>query len=472
MKSQMDIMNKLLLASGTLMLPFIHGQAQKQVSQSKTPNVVFIMADDLGIGDLGCYGQNRIKTPAIDALAAQGMKFTQHYSGSTVSAPSRCVLLTGKHTGHSYIRGNKGYKAEDGRSYDLNLADEEITVGEVFKTKDYVTACVGKWGLGGPSAEGHPNKQGFDYFFGYLGQGNAHNYYPVQLFENDNPVMLNHKVYSHDMIMDKALEFVDKNTDKPFFLYLTPTIPHADIIVPNNELFDYDGKFEEVPYPGKGYRPQEKPRATFAAMVTRLDRDVQRLVDLLKKKEVLDNTIIIFTSDNGTHKEGGHDPKYFDSNGPFRGMKRDLYEGGIRTPFIVKWPGVIPEGSVSFQISTFWDFMPTMCELIGIPVPANIDGLSYLPTLTGKGEQKQHDYLYFEFHEQGGKQALIKDGWNLLHLQVNNPQKEHYELYNLNADPGEIADVLNQYPQKVKEFEKIMKKARTTNENWKFAFEK
>ena len=216
MKSQMDIMNKLLLASGTLMLPFIHGQAQKQVSQSKTPNVVFIMADDLGIGDLGCYGQNRIKTPAIDALAAQGMKFTQHYSGSTVSAPSRCVLLTGKHTGHSYIRGNKGYKAEDGRSYDLNLADEEITVGEVFKTKDYVTACVGKWGLGGPSAEGHPNKQGFDYFFGYLGQGNAHNYYPVQLFENDNPDMLNHKVYSHDMIMDKALEFVDKNTNKPF----------------------------------------------------------------------------------------------------------------------------------------------------------------------------------------------------------------------------------------------------------------
>lgn len=187
------------------------------------------------------------------------MKFTQHYSGSTVSAPSRCVLLTGKHTGHSYIRGNKGYKAEDGRSYDLNLADEEITVGEVFKTKDYVTACVGKWGLGGPSAEGHPNKQGFDYFFGYLGQGNAHNYYPVQLFENDNPVMLNHKVYSHDMIMDKALEFVDKNTDKPFFLYLTPTIPHADIIVPNNELFDYDGKFEEVPYPGKGYRPQKSP---------------------------------------------------------------------------------------------------------------------------------------------------------------------------------------------------------------------
>lgn len=271
--------------------------------------------------------------------------------------------------------------------------------------------------------------------------------------------------------MEKALGFLDKNAEKPFFLYLTPTIPHADIIVPNNELFDYDGKFEEVPYPGKGYRPQEKPRATFAAMVTRLDRDVKRVVDLLAEKGVLDNTIIIFTSDNGTHKEGGHDPRYFDSNGPFRGTKRDLYEGGIRTPFIVKWPGVIQEGSVSYQVSTFWDFMPTVCELIGATVPADIDGISYLPTLTGKGKQKQHDYLYFEFHEQGGKQAVIKDGWKLLHLQVNNPKKEKYELYNLATDPGEIADVVKQYPQKVQELKSIMQKARTSNENWKFAFE-
>ena len=472
MKSQMDRFNKILLASGSLMLPFVSGHAQKQNQKEKTPNVVFILADDLGIGDLGCYGQDRIQTPAIDALAAQGVKFTQHYSGSTVSAPSRCSLLTGKHTGHSFIRGNKGYQAEDGRHYDLNLADGEITLGEVFKTKNYTTACVGKWGLGGPSGEGHPNKQGFDYFFGYLGQGNAHNYYPIQLFENNEPVMLNNKVYSHDMIMDKALSFLDKNADSPFFLFLTPTIPHADIVVPNNELFDYDGKFQETPYPGTGYRAQDKPRATFAAMVTRLDRDVQRVVDLLQKKGVLDNTIIIFTSDNGTHKEGGHDPNYFRSNGPFRGLKRDLYEGGIRTPFIVKWPGVIPAGQVSYQVSTFWDFMPTVCDLIGTSAPASIDGISYLPTLTGKGKQKQHDYLYFEFHEQGGKQAVIKDGWKLLHLQVNNPKKEQYELYNINADPGEIANALDQYPQKVQELKKIMQGARITNENWKFAFEK
>lgn len=465
-------MNKTITFCGIIMLPLISEQIYALNTKQKNPNVIFIMADDLGIGDLGCYGQYRIKTPAIDALAKQGMKFTQHYSGSTVSAPSRCVLLTGKHTGHSYIRGNKGYKAEDGRSYDLNLADEEITVGEIFKTKNYVTACIGKWGLGGPSGEGHPNQQGFDYFFGYLGQGNAHRYYPTQLFENNTPVMLNKKVYSHDMIIDKALDFLDKNANNPFFLYLTPTIPHADIIVPNNELFDYDGKFQEIPFHGKGYTWQEKPRATYAAMVTRLDRDVQRIVNLLEEKGILDNTIIIFTSDNGTHREGGHDPRYFDSNGPFRGNKRDLYEGGIRTPFIVKWDGVIPKGSVSYHISTFWDFMPTVCDLINVDTPNDIDGISYLPTLTGNGKQKQHDYLYYEFHEQGGKQAIIKDGWKLIHLQVNNPSKEYYELYNINADPGEIADVAKLFPEKVEQLKKIMKNARTNNVNWKFAFEK
>ena len=436
------------------------------------PNVVFIMADDLGIGDVGCYGQQRIKTPAIDQLAKNGLKFTQHYSGSTVSAPSRCVLLTGKHTGHSYIRGNKGYKAEDGRHYDLNLANEEITLGEVFKTRNYTTACVGKWGLGGPSGVGHPNNQGFDYFFGYLGQGNAHNYYPVQLFENNNPVMLNHEVYTHDLIMEKALEFLEKNADKPFFLYLTPTIPHADLVVPNNELFDYDGKFEEVPFPGPGYRPQPKPRATFAAMVTRMDRDIQRVVDLLKEKGILDNTIVIFTSDNGTHHEGGHDPRYFDSNGPFRGTKRDLYEGGIRTPFVVQWPAKIQPGTVSYHVSSFWDFMPTVCDLIHAERPAGIDGISYLPTLLNTGNQQKHESLYFEFHEQGGKQAVIKDRWKLVHLNVNKPAQERYELYNLAADPGENSNVLSLYPEKVDSLKKIMSASHTKNNNWQFAFEK
>lgn len=475
MKSQkIELMNKLFLLSGaTMALPFVSANKLIAAEKQTTPNVIFILADDLGIGDLGCYGQDMIKTPAIDNLAKNGMKFTRHYSGSTVSAPSRCVLLTGKHTGHSYIRGNKGYVAEDGRHYDLNLEDSEVTLGEVFKTKEYVTACVGKWGLGGPSGEGHPNNQGFDYFFGYLGQGNAHSYYPKQLFENNTPVMLDGKVYTHDLIMEKAMDFIKENSGKPFFMYLTPTIPHAELIVPNNELYDYDGKFPETPFNKKGsYCPQEKPRATFAAMVTRLDRDVQRIVDLLKEKGISDNTIIIFSSDNGTHKEGGHDPRFFDSNGPFRGTKRDLYEGGIRTPYIVNWPSVIKPGSVSFHVSAFWDFMPTMCELIGADKPEGIDGVSFLPTLTGKGEQKQHEYLYFEFHEQGGKQAVIKDRWKLVHLQVNNPKKETYELYNMNTDPGEIANVVFLYPEKVKELKKIMQDARTTNDNWKFALEK
>lgn len=473
MKShKIELINKLFLLSGAVMaLPLVSANKSVAAEKQSKPNVIFILADDLGIGDLGCYGQDRIKTPAIDNLAKTGMKFTQHYSGSTVSAPSRCVLLTGKHTGHSYIRGNKGYVADDGRHYDLNLKKSEVTLGEIFKTKDYVTACVGKWGLGGPSGEGHPNNQGFDYFFGYLGQGNAHNYYPKQLFENNEPVMLNGKVYTHDLIMEKAMDFIKENSGKPFFMYLTPTIPHADLVVPNNELFDYDGKFQEVPYLGKGYRPQPKPRATFAAMVTRLDRDVQRIVDLLKEKGIADNTIIVFTSDNGTHKEGGHDPRYFDSNGPFRGTKRDLYEGGIRTPYIVNWPAVIKPGSVSYHVSAFWDFMPTMCELIGADKPEGIDGVSFLPTLTGKGEQKQHDYLYFEFHEQGGKQAVIKDRWKLIHLQVNNPKKEKYELYNLDSDPSEVANVVNLYPNKVKELKNIMMNARIENENWKFSFE-
>lgn len=462
--------------AGLALLPLFGLTARAQTSGKKRavapPNIIYIMADDLGIGDLGCYGQKQIKTPAIDRIAESGIKFTQHYSGSTVSAPSRCVLMTGKHTGHAYIRGNKEYRAEDGRPYDIPLRNEEITVAELLKQRNYQTACIGKWGMGGPESEGHPNNQGFDYFFGYLGQLNAHRYYPDRLFENNTPMMLNGAAYSHDLIMEKALRYIETHADAPFFLYLTPTIPHADLIVPEGELMDYDGKFPEVPYPGSGYTAQPKPRATFAAMVSRLDRDVQRIIDLLEKKGILDNTIVVFTSDNGTHQEGGHDPYYFHSSGPFRGMKRDLYEGGIRTPFVVQWPAVIAPGQVSYHVSAFWDFMPTVCELAGIRPPNECDGISYLPALTGKGKQKEHDYLYFEFHEMGGRQAVIKDGWKLVRLQVNQPEKSKYELYNIHMDPGEIADVVALYPRIVKELKKIMDEARTANDHWKFAFEK
>ena len=468
-------MNKLLLSSAAL-LPFslMQSPAQNNNQQNQRPNLIYIMADDLGIGDLGCYGQQLIKTPGIDALAESGLIFNNHYSGSTVSAPSRCVLMTGKHTGHSYIRGNKGFPAPSLKThFDYPLADGEVTVAEIFKKAGYETACIGKWGLGGPETEGHPNNQGFDVFFGYLGQGRAHRYYPDYLWDNQERVMLDKKVYSHDLIMDKALEFIENNADEPFFLYLTPTIPHADLVVPEGELGEYDGMFEETPYvnrnkDGKGYRSEPKPRATFAAMVSRLDRDVSRVMKLLEEKGIADNTIVIFTSDNGTHVEGGHDPNFFDSNSIYRGTKRDLYDGGIHTPFVVSWPAVIAPGSETDHVSAFWDFLPTICDLIGEKKPKGIDGISYLPTLTGKGRQHKHDYLYYEFHERGGRKAVLKDGWKLIQLNVNEPEKTRFELYNINIDPSEQNNVIDANPKMAAKLMKIMEKSRTENPNWNF----
>ncbi|MDR2919223.1 MAG: arylsulfatase [Tannerella sp.] len=455
----------------SLSLNMIGGYAE-EIENERTPNVIYIMADDLGIGDLGCYGQQFIKTPAIDRLAANGIRFAQHYSGCTVSAPSRCSLMTGKHTGHSFIRGNKGVLDDEGIHFDYPLASEELTVGEIMKRKDYVTACIGKWGMGGPGTEGHPNNQGFDCFFGYLGQANAHRYYPPFLFENQNKLNLNKKVYSHDLIMEKALNFIEENADKPFFLYLAPTIPHADIIVPPDMPNEYDGMFEEKPFPGGGYTAQPKPRATFAAMVSRLDQGVQQIMDLLETRGIVGNTIVIFTSDNGTHIEGGHDPFFFHSNGAFRGYKRELYEGGIRTPFIVHWPGKIKPGTVSYHVSAFWDFLPTMCELIDEQTPVDIDGISYLPALTGEGEQLEHDYFYWEFHEQGGKQAILKNNWKLIKLQVDDPEKATFELYNLDRDPSEQLNAAVQYPGIVNKLHLLMEKAHQPSILYPFEYEK
>lgn len=462
----------LLLSALSVMYPFTQLSAAQKAERKKSPNIIYIMADDMGIGDLGCYGQTKIKTPAIDKLAANGMRFTHHYAGCTVSAPSRCSLMTGKHTGHSYIRGNHDVKAYDGEMYDHPLADEELTVAELLKTKNYVTACIGKWGMGGPGSEGHPNKQGFDYFFGYLGQLNAHRYFPRFLWENDRKIDLDEKQYSHDMAIGKALNFIDSNAGHPFFLYLSVTIPHADLQVPDGELGEYDGMFDEsakVNY--GGYYKEPKPKATFAAMVSRLDRDVQRIVDLLEEKGLTENTVVVFTSDNGTHREGGHDPEFFNSNGGFRGIKRDLYEGGIRTPFIVSWPGTIKKGRVCEHVSAFWDFMPTVCELAGVPVPKTTDGISYLSSLTGKGRQKKHDDLYFEFHEGGGKQAIIKGDWKLIRLQVNNPEKTVLELYNLKNDPAEQYNLLAEQPSVVKNLEKLLDDNHRENDYWKFIYE-
>ena len=428
---------------------------------SQNPNIVLILADDMGIGDLGCYGQKMIETTNVDALAKAGIRFTSHYSGSTVSAPSRCCLLTGKDTGHSYIRGNKGL-----RGFDYPLAGQEVTVAEILKSQGYATACVGKWGLGGPGSEGHPNSQGFDYFFGYLSQGAAHDYYPDYLYENSDTVRLGGNVYSHFMIMDKGLDFIRKHSDKPFFAYFAVTPPHADLDYP--DISHYDGRFEEVPHVnksgnGKGYKSQPKPRATYASMVSEIDANVGRIVSLLEDLGILENTIIVFSSDNGVHHVGGHDPDYFDSNGSFRGYKRDLYEGGIRTPFIVRWDSHIAPGSETGHISAFWDFLPTICDITGAELPPDITGISYLPVLLGKGKQPEHEYIYYEFYEKGGKQSVLKEGWKLVRLNMSDPDKLKEELYYLPDDISEQNDLAGQYPEKVDELRALADSSRVDN---------
>lgn len=465
-------MNKTFVS--TLLLVPVACQSENVQDSGKvpmqTPNIVYIMADDLGIGDLGCYGQQQIKTPCIDGLARNGMMFMRHYSGSSISAPSRCTLLTGKHTGHAAIRGNKPVTLADGEKYDTPLPAKEVTVAKLLKQKNYRTACIGKWGMGGPDSEGHPNRHGFDYFYGYLGQGHAHSYYPPFLFENNEKIMLEKKHYSHNLIVEKALDFIDKNAEHPFFLYFSPTIPHAELAVPEENIQQYEGQFQEKPFAGGHYCAQPKPRAAYAAMVTLLDTNVGQIIELLKRKGVYENTIIIFTSDNGVHKEGGHDPEYFNSNAGLRGIKRDFYEGGIRTPFIVEWPGMIAPGSRNQHVSAFWDFLPTVCDITGISTPHDIDGISYLPVLKGL-EQPEHDYLYYEFYEKQGTQAVIQDDWKLISLQVNAPKKTHYELYNLKTDPKEQHNVAALHPDRVEQLKALIKQAHTKNPIFNYNFE-
>lgn len=439
-------------------------------ANDKLPNIIYFLADDMGIGDAGCYGQKIIKTPNIDALAKSGIQFMQHYSGSTVSAPSRCALMTGKHMGQAAIRGN-GSSAVKVENADVSLPSEEITVAEILKENGYATACVGKWGLGGPQSNGSPVNQGFDYFFGYLSQGAAHRFYPEFLYENETKYSINGR-YSHYVIMEKGLDFIAKNVDNPFFAYFAVTPPHADLDIP--DLGIYDKKFPETPHinnnPSKGYKTQMQPKAAYAAMISELDRNVGQIVALLKQKGIYDNTIIIFSSDNGVHQVGGNDPDFFDSNGPFRGYKRDLYEGGIRTPFIVSWKDKIKTPRYSYHVSAFWDFLPTVCDIIGASAPVGTNGISFLPELLNDTKsQRKHAYIYHEFYEQGGKQSIIRaDGWKLIKLQVSNPKKTFEELYNIKADPGEIANVINQHPEIADVLRKEMDAQRTDSPFFKF----
>lgn len=447
------------------------------LSAQKQPNVVFILADDLGYGDLSCFGQDKFETPNIDKLALTGMRLTGTYAGAPVSAPSRTSLMTGFHTGNTPIRGNRELKPEG----QIPLPKETFTVFDLFKSAGYTTGAFGKWGLGQPGSEGDPNNQGVDEFFGYNCQNLAHNYYPSHLWHNQKKISFPENdegafgLYSQDLIHEHALEFIRNNKDNPFFLYVPTVVPHAELVVPEDSIIQhFRGKFPEKPYKGtdsgrgfrKGrYMSQEYPNATYAAMVTRLDIYVGQIIEELKSLGIYDNTMIVFTSDNGPHREGGNDPDFFNSNSIFRGYKRDLYEGGIRVPTIVSWPGNIPDGTQSNFAYAFWDYLPTFAEITGQQIPHEIDGVSVLPTLLDKGKQKEHDYFYFEFMESGGTQAVIMGNWKLIHLRVR--QKASYELYNLASDPGENHNLIELYPEKFKELKEIMLKARTENKHWK-----
>ena len=434
------------------------------------PNIIYIMTDDLGYGDLGCYGQQRIKTPHIDRMAEEGMRFTQFYAGSTVCAPSRCVLMTGVHTGHALVRGNREIQPMG----QWPLPDETVTVAEVLQSKGYKTGLIGKWGLGGPDSSGHPNRQGFDYFFGYLCQRHAHNYYPEFLFRNQERVVLSgnrvendrkdgagyasdRATYSHDLCAEEALDFVRNNHKEPFFLYLSLTIPHA-----NNEggkrgmeISDY-GQYAHTDWP--------EPQKGHAAMISRMDADVGRLMALLKELGIDENTIVFFTSDNGPHREGGNDPLFNDSNGPLRGIKRDLYEGGIRVPMIARWPGQIRPNSVSEHIGYFGDFMTTAAELVGAKTPKGLDSISFVDTLMGRVDaQKQHRYLYWEFYGGGNHFQAIRQG-NWKGVQHRNGS---FELFRLDQDLGEENNLAANHLSRVAELKLLMEQAHQDNEMWR-----
>jgi arylsulfatase A-like enzyme len=418
-------------------------------ARTTKPNILFILADDLGYGDLGCYGQKQIATPNLDKLADGGIRFTQFYCGSTVCAPSRCALMTGLHLGHARIRGNAR----------ADLRPEDLTIAEVLKKAGYRTSLVGKWGLGTAGNSGIPTRKGFDEFYGFLDQKHAHTQYPTQMWDNERETFLDgnfgpdRKDYAQELFTNRALAFLDKNKAGPFFLYLSYTTPHA-----NNELTRQSGNGMEIPgdheYAGKSW---PKPDRDFAATVSRLDRDVGRLLAKVKELGVEQDTLIIFASDNGPHREGGNNPEFFDSNGPLRGLKRDLYEGGIRTPFVASWPGVIRPGQVSEEVCAFWDILPTFAELGGAPLPQGLDGMSLVPALHGKSLPKR-DYLYWEFHEGGFSQAVRLGNWKGVRRRS---RQAPIEVYDLNRDIGEQHDVARENPQVVKQIAQILASART-----------
>lgn len=471
----------------------------------RKPNIVFILADDLGYGDLGCFGQKKIRTPHLDRMAAEGMKLTRHYAGNAVCAPSRCVLLTGKHPGHAFIRNNRGVEGlvlprmgKPEVEGDYPIPDETVTLAEVFKKLGYATGGFGKWGLGGPGSTGGPLNQGFDRWFGYNCQVVGHNFYPTYLWDNEKTIALNNPPfpahdklrpnedptrastykrfqgndYSADLIADQALAFVRANKDRPFFLYCATTVPHVALQVPDDSLEEYLGLWDDPPYVGgKGYLPHFRPKAAYAAMITRMDRDIGRLSKLVEELGLDEDTLFVFSSDNGPlhgRHQGlaGTDCEFFDSAGGLRDGKGTLHEGGIRVPTVVRWKGRITPGAASEVLSGFEDWMPTLLELAGAPgaAPEDIDGISIAPALLGK-EQPARPFLYREFPSYGGQQSVHLGDWkgirrNLMARGANARPGLPIELYNLKTDRAETTDVAAQHPGIVAGIGKIMREQR------------
>lgn len=439
---------RLLLLSCLLAGPSMAEAAEK-------PNIIYIIADDLGYGDLGSYGQRLIRTPRLDRMAAEGMRFTQHYAGSSSCAPSRSVLMTGQHTGHTRIRSNVGGKANP-------LRPEDRTFVEILQRAGYATGGFGKWSLGDVGSSGAPWKKGFDLFFGYLDQTLAHKYYPEFLMRNDQRVEIPENrggrrgVYSHDLIVEAALQFIREQRGGPFFAYVPVTLPHAELIVPEDSLAEYAGKWPEPkPFPGSGaYCAQDQPRATRAAMITRMDRDVGRILDLLDELKLAEKTLILFTSDNGAATAGGTDPEFFQSSGPLRARKFSFYEGGIRVPLIARWPGRIARGSESPLVSDFCDMFPTFVELAGGRAVGGLDGVSIVPTLLGKmSAQASRSVFYWEHL---GEQAVRKGDWKAYRAAPGRP----VELYNLATDVSEARNLADRHPEILRELTALLSSSR------------
>ncbi|WP_240655325.1 arylsulfatase [Flammeovirga pectinis] len=451
---------------------------------TKQPNIIYILADDLGYGDLSSYGQTKFTTPNIDNLAEGGMKFTQHYSGSAVCAPSRSSLMSGQHTGHTPIRGNKELETEGQTS----IPAATYTIAELLKDAGYTTGAFGKWGLGAIGEEGDAINQGFDEFYGYNCQRAAHRYYPEYIWHNNEKVFLegndwtNKVTYAPDKIQEATLQFIENNKDNTFFAYVPLILPHAELIAPEDSIIQkFRGKYPEKAYDKtkryvsdygpdikkQMYCPQEIPHATFASMVYRTDIYVGQIMSKLKELGIDDNTIVMFASDNGPHQEGGADPKFFNSGGNLKGIKRDLYEGGIRTPFIVRWPKKIKAGSTSEHVSAFWDVMPTLTELVEVENATENDGISFLPTLLGKEQVEQHPYLYWELFTKGGRQAVRLGDWKGVRYKATKPNAK-IELYNLSSDPEETNNLSDQHPDVVAKIAEIMKEARVESSLFPF----